>query len=110
MSLERVVNCAVTVYNWLMIRSIRHKGLQILYEKNDPRGVNPEHVRRLKLILQVLDHAERPEDLLGMATLRTHLLEPKSQGRWAVAVRANWRVTFRFEQGDVVLVDYEDYH
>lgn len=31
-------------------------------------------------------------------------------GRYAVTVRANWRVVFRFEQGDAADVDYVDYH
>ena len=93
-----------------MIKSIRHKGLRLLYEKDDAKGVNPEHVRRLKLILQALENTGKPDDLAGIATFRLHLLEPKAQGRWAVTVRANWRVTFEFDQGDVILVDYEDYH
>lgn len=93
-----------------MIKSIRHKGLRQLYENDDPRGVNPEHVRRLKLILQALDHAQRPEDLASITTFKMHLLEPKAQGRWSVTVRANWRITFEFEQGNVILVDLEDYH
>ena len=33
-----------------------------------------------------------------------------SKGFWAVTVRANWRVTFRFADGDALDVDYVDYH
>lgn len=93
-----------------MIKSIRHKGLRQLYEKDDSREVNTEHVRRLKLILQTLEYAHKPDDLMSIATFRMHVLEPKSQGRWVITVRANWCITFEFEQGDVILVDYEDYH
>jgi proteic killer suppression protein len=25
-------------------------------------------------------------------------------------VNANWRLTFRFEEEDAILVDYQDYH
>ena len=32
------------------------------------------------------------------------------QGHYAVSVSANWRVTFRFEDGHAVDVDYLDYH
>lgn len=93
-----------------MIKSIRHKELRQLYEKDDSRGVNPEQTKRLKLMLQALEHAHKPDDLMSIATFRMHLLEPKPQGRLAITGRENWRVTFEFEQGDVILVDYEDYH
>ena len=31
-------------------------------------------------------------------------------GIWSVTVSGNWRVTFRFEDGDAEIVNYEDYH
>jgi hypothetical protein len=34
-----------------MIKSIRHKGLKRLFEDEDPRGVNSEHVEKLRDIL-----------------------------------------------------------
>jgi len=41
---------------------------------------------------------------------RLHALAGTLQGRWAVWVDENWRLTFSFEDGDTMLVDYEDYH
>ena len=32
------------------------------------------------------------------------------KGRWSISVNANWRLTFEFKDGDVYLLDYEDYH
>jgi proteic killer suppression protein len=92
-----------------MIRTIRHKGLGRLYEENDPRGVMAEHVERLRDILTRLDHAEAPSDL-DLPALRLHALKGKLKGLWAVTVRANWRVTFRFSESDAFDVDYLDYH
>lgn len=31
-------------------------------------------------------------------------------GHWSVIVNDNWRLTFAFENGDAILVDYQDYH
>jgi toxin HigB-1 len=31
-------------------------------------------------------------------------------GFWAVTIQANWRVIFRFENGDAHVVDYVDHH
>lgn len=92
-----------------MIRSFRHRGLKRLYERDDPRRVNPEHVEKLQNILARLDAAAEPGDL-DLPGLRLHPLTGDRAGTWAVTVRANWRVTFRFEGNDVIDVNYEDYH
>ncbi len=47
---------------------------------------------------------------MNQPTFRLHPLKGNRKGVWAVTVRANWRVTFRFEDGDAYDVDLEDYH
>tara|TARA_Y100001972_G_C7581915_1_gene291853 strand:+ start:385 stop:504 length:120 start_codon:yes stop_codon:yes gene_type:complete len=32
------------------------------------------------------------------------------KGHWSVKVNGNWRLTFMFDDGDAVLVNYQDYH
>ena len=46
----------------------------------------------------------------GFACWRLHVLKGSLKGHWAVWVDQNWRMTFRFEREDAVLVDYQDYH
>ena len=95
-----------------MIRSIGHKGLKRLkrlYEDDDPRGVIREHTEKLKDILARLDAASTVADM-DLPGFRLHPLKGDLKGFWAVTVRANWRVIFRFADGDVVDVDYIDYH
>jgi proteic killer suppression protein len=92
-----------------MIRSIRHKGLKRLYEDNDARGVLAEHLVRLRDILTRLDTAETVADL-DLPALKLHELKGELKGFWAVTVRANWRVIFRFTDSNVFDVDYMDYH
>ncbi|TXJ04409.1 MAG: Killer protein [Aeromicrobium sp.] len=92
-----------------MIVSFRHKGLQDLYETGRWRGVQAEHVSKLRRILSVLDVASHPRDL-AIPGFRTHPLRGDLMGYWSVRVSGNWRVTFRFIDGDVELVDYQDYH
>jgi len=43
-------------------------------------------------------------------TLHLHQLKGDRKGIWAVTVQSNWRITFRFEDGDAEIVNYEDYH
>ena len=92
-----------------MIRTIRHKGLKRLYEEDDARGVIVEHADKLRDILARLDVAVSPEDM-DLPGFRLHPLKGDLKGYWAVTVRANWRVIFRFAKGDVHDVDYQDYH
>ena len=44
-----------------MIGSFRHKGLRLLFEQDVAKGVNPDHVHKLKQILFVLQAADRVE-------------------------------------------------
>ena len=92
-----------------MIRSIRHKGLKRLYEDDDPRGVTFEHAVKLRDILVRLDASRTIADM-DLPGFRLHSLKGDAKGFWAVTVRANWRVIFRFAEGDVPDVDYVDYH
>jgi proteic killer suppression protein len=92
-----------------MIRSIRHKGLKRLYEDDDSRGIVAEHGSKLRDILARLDAAVTVADM-DLPGFRLHPLKGPWKGFWAVTVRANWRVIFRFEEGDAIDVDYVDYH
>ena len=92
-----------------MIRSIRHKGLKRLYEDDDPRGVHAEHTVKLGDILARLDAARTVADM-NMPGFGLHPLKGDLKGFWAVTVRANWRVIFRFADADAFDVDYVDYH
>ena len=92
-----------------MIRAIRHKGLRRLYEDDDPRGVMSEHAQKLRDILARLDAAATAADM-DLPGLRLHALKGELKGFCAVTVRANWRVIFRFVDGDALDVDYVDYH
>ncbi len=92
-----------------MIASIRHKGLKRLYEDDDPRGVKAEHVEKLLDILARLDAAGIIADM-DLPGFKLHPLKGDRKGFWAVTVRANWRVIFRFDDGEAQDVDYIDYH
>ena len=91
-----------------MIHSIRHKGLRRLFEDDDASGVNAEHIGKLKNILATLQAATAIEHM-DLPGFRLHALRGELKGFWAVTVRANWRVIFRFDR-NAEDVDYVDYH
>ncbi len=92
-----------------MIERFRHKGLERLYERNDARGVNSQHVEKITLILTVLDAAETIE-AMNVPSFRLHKLAGNRAEFWSVTVRANWRIIFRFENGNAYDIDLIDYH
>jgi len=47
---------------------------------------------------------------MNLPGYRFHPLEGRRQGTFAVSVSGNWRLTFRFEDGEALDVDLEDYH
>ncbi|MDQ0316763.1 type II toxin-antitoxin system RelE/ParE family toxin [Amorphus orientalis] len=92
-----------------MIVSFRHKGLKRFYERGDASRLPADQVERIRDILTVLDTAE-DLDTIARPSFRLHPLKGSRRGQWAVTVRANWRIVFRFEKPNVIDVDLEDYH
>jgi toxin HigB-1 len=92
-----------------MIKSFTHKGLEKFFKTGSLAGIQAIHAKRLRLILALLNSAEQLSDMDAPA-LRLHALKGDKEGFWSLTVQANWRVIFRFENGDVHVVDYLDYH
>jgi proteic killer suppression protein len=92
-----------------MIESIRHKGLRRFYESDDRKLLPPDMVERIRNILTALEAAETIE-ALSLPSFRLHALKGELKGFWAITVRANWRIIFRFAKGNASDVDFVDYH
>jgi proteic killer suppression protein len=92
-----------------MIKSFTHKGLEKFFRTGSKAGIQAIHAGRLRLILAQLNQARAIADM-NIPTLRLHPLKGDKKGLWAVTVQANWRITFRFVDGDAEIVNYEDYH
>lgn len=92
-----------------MVGSITHKGLAALYYDDRTKGVKQSLVKRLRQILALLATAVTVEDM-NLPGLKLHQLKGDLGGFYAVAVSGNWRVIFRFEDGQATEVDLVDYH
>ena len=93
-----------------MILSLRHKGLRDFYETGKARGLPAEQVPKIRRILTVIDEANEPEEVGLFPGWRLHPLAGELQGFWSVTVTGNWRIIFRFEDGNASGLDYLDYH
>ena len=92
-----------------MIQSLKHKGLRQLFEKGTAKGIRADHVAKVENLLAVLNHARRPFDM-DLSGFGPHSLKGDLKDFWSVTVRANWRIIFRFRDGQVYDVDLLDYH
>lgn len=92
-----------------MIKSFRHKGLERFFRKGDVRGIQPQQAGRITRMLDMLDQAGAPAQL-DVPGMFLHPLKGERKGEWAMTVSGNWRITFRFEGEDVIVVNLEDYH
>ncbi len=92
-----------------MIKHFAHKGLEKFFLSGSKAGIQPRHAARLRLILAQLHQAATVRDM-DIPSLRLHELTGDRKGVWSVTVQANWRITFRFVDGNAEDVDYEDYH
>jgi proteic killer suppression protein len=92
-----------------MIKSFRHKGLQLFFETGSRAGIQSSHAGRLARQIARLHEARSWEDM-NLPGWRLHSLQGKSAGHYSIVVSGNWQMTFRFEGEDAVLVNYQDYH
>ena len=92
-----------------MIRSFRHPGLKRLYERGDPGRIGADLAERVAVALADLDEAGKPSDL-KLPGYRLHPLKGNLKGFWSISITANWRIIFRFGEGDASEVDLIDYH
>ncbi len=92
-----------------MIRDVRHKGLDRFFRKSDRRGIDAKHADRIRRVLDLLDVVARAEDM-AIPGYAFHPLKGDRKGTYSVSVSGNWRITFRFVDGDAIDVNLEDYH
>ena len=92
-----------------MIRSFRHKGLAELWATGKTRKIDAKLHGRILRRLEVLDQAERPEDL-NVSGFDFHALRGYQPKRYTIHVNGPRCITFEFHNGDAWRVDLEQYH
>jgi len=93
-----------------MIKTFDDKRTEQVYEGQTPKGFPAELVGRTRIILDRIDAATSLEHLRTPPSHRLHLMKGDQKGRWSVSVNIQFRITFRFEDGDAYEVRFEDPH
>jgi proteic killer suppression protein len=92
-----------------VIKKFRNKGLRRFFEDDDGSKLPPEMLERIRLILSTL-HAAQEIEGMNVPGFNLHPLKGDLKGFWSVAIHANWRIIFKFEDGNAFDVDFIDYH
>ena len=96
-----------------MIKSFLHVGLEKFFIKGVKNGIIPAHANKISRVLDRLNAAGELRDMRYPGS-GLHKLEPKSTDNkkqiWSVVISGNWRITFKFFDGNAYVVDYKDYH
>ena len=88
-----------------MIKSFEHKGLQKFFETGSLKGIKTQHKQKLRIRLAALDTATCIEDM-DLPGFRLHQLKGRKKGLWAIDVSKNWRIVFKFQDGNAYVVNY----
>ena len=96
----------------MKIRNVVHRGLRRFMQHNDASGLAPSVVEKVRNILTFLQEMEGAQELRDVPSWKAHQLAGDRKGTWSLTVTRNWRITFRIDPvtGEILDLDYEDYH
>lgn len=103
-------NCHVTVYNVLMIKTFADKETQKLFVSGKSKRLPSDLLRRAIRRLEFIHFANDINDLLVPPSNRLHALKGDRKGQHSISINDQWRICFRFIEGDAYDVEITDYH
>jgi proteic killer suppression protein len=92
-----------------MIVTIHHKYLRLYYEGGNGAKLPYDQLSKISRILTALDAVSSEDDIKALGS-GIHKLTGNLKDFWSIKVSANYRIIFKFEDGEVFAVDYVDYH
>ena len=93
-----------------MIKTFADKHTRDLYVNGKSRRIQPDLIRRAIRRLEYIDLATCLEDLKVPPSNRLHALKGNRKGQHAISINDQWRICFRFKDGDAFDVEVTDYH
>ncbi len=100
----------VTRYSWWVIKTFADNQTQGLFAGERGKRLPPDVARRARRKLEYIDLAVRVDDLRVPPGNRLHKLRGDRQGQHAISINDQWRICFRFIDGDAYDVEVTDYH
>jgi len=103
-------NCHVMVYTVLMIKTFADKETQKLFVSGKSKRLPSDLLRRAIRRLEFIHFANGINDLLVPPSNRLHTLKGNRKGQHSISINDQWRICFRFIEGDAYDVEITDYH
>ena len=96
----------------MKIRNVRHASLRRFVQADDPSRLPAAFVEKIRNVISFLQEMADLEELRSVSTWRAHRFSGDRRGTWSLTVSRNWRITLRVEaaEGEIVDLDFEDYH
>ena len=93
-----------------MIKTIRHRGLRLLWEDGNNSKLPADLAKRIEIMLEVIDSAQQvPQDFAAFKNWDLHKLSGDLKDFWSLKVNKNYRIIFRYDglfADDLELIDY----
>jgi len=93
-----------------VIKSFADAETQSLYVTGKSRRLPSDILKRARRKLEYVDLATRLDDLRVPPGNRLHRLGGDREGQYSISVNDQWRICFRFVDGDAHDVEITDYH
>jgi proteic killer suppression protein len=93
-----------------MIRSFGNRETESFYETGKARYLPRSILKRAAMRLKQLDAATVINDLRLPPSNHLEALKDERKGQWSIRINDQWRVCFRFSEGDAFDVEIVDYH
>jgi len=100
----------VTRYNIPVIKTFKDKYTQQLYTSGKLKRLPADLLQRARRRLEYIDLATCIDDLKVPPSNRLHALSLDRAGQYSISINDQWRICFRFEDGDAYDVEITDYH
>ncbi len=93
-----------------MIKTFADKHTREIYVKGKSKRSAPDIFKRAIRRLEYIDLATCLEDLKVPPSNRLHALKGDRKGQYAISINDQWRICFKFIDGDAYDVEITDYH
>jgi proteic killer suppression protein len=93
-----------------MIRNFKDRETENIYHQLFSKKIPPNLLKRALTKLMLIDAAEKESDLESPPGNRLKKLEGKRKGEFSIRINDQWRISFKFKNGDAYDVSIEDYH
>lgn len=93
-----------------MIKTFADKETEKLFQRQKPRSLPVDIQRKARIKLEILDAAEKIDDLKVPPGNRLEKLSGKREGQYSIRINQQWRICFRWKNSDCYDVEIVDYH